>query len=444
MNNPILDLYRDSGQSLLDKYFWSIFFFVLINLSILLLLLYLRIKTKAQQIKANWANEKCKLQNIPFAGIIMEPSDMTATEFTEKNFVECQQSIIQSIFQLLTEPMAVMATKLISVFGEFSNQIQFLRKLLEQLRKTVAALIQKCMEAIAGILVPFQQLIIVFEDTSNKINAVFKAGIYVVMTIILTMQGMFKIMVDVVVEFFIMIVAAIISLFFGTLTAPIGAALLTVFVALSNPFKLILKFLKSVLKVSASKNMPTTPKKPSHINTRVCFHPNTLVDSTRTIKDLKVGDTLSDGTEVKAVFILLAGPHEKYYTPFHGCSEIVVTSLHKVKSYSGNWIYVKDHPAFCPFEFVKPPDIVYCLNTSTKRIILGEYAFLDWDEVESEEMAKSWYTRFEPPPKRAFNINLFDSGVIGIVDLGDENWQPINPSSASQDYDSYAEKYLEQ
>ena len=82
------------------------------------------------------------------------------------------------------------------------------------------------------------------------------------------------------------------------------------------------------------------------------------------------------------------------------------------------------------------------MNTSTKRIHLGNFTFLDWDEIESDTMAKNWYTHYQKPTK-PFNMeDLMDSRLIGIVDLGDGNWQAINPFASEGDYDSHAEKFF--
>jgi hypothetical protein len=217
--------------------------------------------------------------------------------------------------------------------------------------------------------------------------------------------------------------------------------MLAQFLMLSGNFKIIAKFFKSVLGISASKSMPKAPKKPHKMKFKVCFHPDTMVNSTTAIKDINVGDMLYDGSIVKAVFILLANDDEQFYKPFTDNTNLLITSQHKVFNNQKNrWVYVKDHPDFCEYVFSgKHPQIVYCLNTSTKRIRLGGHCFLDWDEIESDNVAFNWYNMYKAPPSQQIDA-LFDKR---LVDLGNGCWHCINPF-LKDDYDTYTETYLEQ
>lgn len=435
--DTITKLYKSEGY--LDKYFWSIFLFIFINIVELLCIIYISLKTHANEIKSNWAKERCKLNVIPFAGMIMEPTDMSQAEFTENNFIYCQQSIIQSIYEYITYPLRTMLEKLGSTYGDLINIIQSARILFAQIQSFTSKLIESSLNSIQALLFPLQQLFIVFQDISNKVGGVLTATMYVVMTIVSGIQAMFTVMVETIVGVFIILAAIIIFLFISPITLPVGLVLLTSFAVLSGHFNLILKFVKSVMGISPSKMMPHMPKKPKKLKFRVCFHPETWANPYKRMKDIKVGDMLMDGSEVKAVFILLAG-EETFYTPKGSSGSLLLTSTHKVQ-YEGRWIPVKDHPDFVINHYSVPKytPIVYCVNTSTKRIRFSRYTFLDWDEVESDQLAKTWYNNYRPPPPNTF-IG-FDSRLLGIVDLGEGNWQAINPF-VEGDYDSHTEKYI--
>lgn len=45
--------------------------------------------------------------------------------------------------------------------------------------------------------------------------------------------------------------------------------------------------------------------------------------------------------------------------------------------------FVKDHPEAIEIHGYKEP-FIYCLNTSSKEIILNGLEFLDWDELHDE------------------------------------------------------------
>jgi hypothetical protein len=63
---------------------------------------------------------------------------------------------------------------------------------------------------------------------------------------------------------------------------------------------------------------------------------------------------------------------------------IIVSESHIVK-YKNSWIKVKEHPYSKKVSLYDDP-YLYCLNTSTKKIILNEMIFTDWDEIYDETL----------------------------------------------------------
>ena len=72
--------------SYFDQYGGTVFLFIILTAIVLFVNGYCSIMTKAQKIKSNWINERCKPQVIPFAGLINKPDDKTITDFTLENF----------------------------------------------------------------------------------------------------------------------------------------------------------------------------------------------------------------------------------------------------------------------------------------------------------------------------------------------------------------------
>jgi hypothetical protein len=58
---------------------------------------------------------------------------------------------------------------------------------------------------------------------------------------------------------------------------------------------------------------------------------------------------------------------------------IIVSESHII-NYKDKWIPVKVHPEAQKINNYKEP-YLYCLNTSTKTIILNDIVFTDWDEI---------------------------------------------------------------
>ena len=91
--------------SYLERYGGSIVFVVFSILIVIFYYIYLNIQNNKEIVKKDWATNKCSPLYMPFAGMIMEPKDMTNTEYTIKNFSECSEVILKDIIQIALAPL---------------------------------------------------------------------------------------------------------------------------------------------------------------------------------------------------------------------------------------------------------------------------------------------------------------------------------------------------
>ena len=428
-------------KSYVDLYFFSIAIFVAFHLALFCIAVYFYIMKHANEIKSNWSQERCKPQNIPFAGMIMRPSDKSMTQYTEENYVYCQQGIVQSIFHFLLEPFRLMMETLMDIFQELTLAIQALREAYNRLRDMVSQLIDRIMNAIMTVLIPFKQMIIVFEDIIGKFNGVLVTTMYVLLSMLDTFKTSIEVFIEGCIALFSIFVIIIISWFLGVITIPIGIAFLVIYLSFSTPFRVILKFAENVLGIKPSKPMPNDPKKPHHKPKplKVCFHPSSIIKKGIRIKDIRIGDTLDDPNDiVTGIIILHNDASNKFYSTKSksNSKSIFVTEFHKIW-FENKWIDVKEHPDFEVIDCLEPTNYVYCLLTSSKRIHLEKYCFLDWDDIEDNYIAEIWNDTFLFP---ANNSHQFSKGLQGFVFLGNNKFQIIN--SKVKDYNFYAESFL--
>jgi hypothetical protein len=110
---------------------------------------------------------------------------------------------------------------------------------------------------------------------------------------------------------------------------------------------------------------------------RRCFSPETPVTlqngESRTIKNIKLGDVLANGSVVKATMKILNETDPYYKLP----GDILVTGSH----------YVKDGDTFKRVKDIEKAErtdtvekTVYCLVTSDHKIPVGDYIFWDWED----------------------------------------------------------------
>ena len=83
---------------------------------------------------------------------------------------------------------------------------------------------------------------------------------------------------------------------------------------------------------------------------------------------------------INAVMKLKRNKKHKMYK----LGNIVLSEYHKVK-YGREYIYVNEHPMQKLIENYDE-DFLYCLNVSDKKLRLDGYTFLDWDEIEKNDL----------------------------------------------------------
>ena len=107
-----------------------------------------------------------------------------------------------------------------------------------------------------------------------------------------------------------------------------------------------------------------------------CFAPETLIQlengKTAMIKNLKLGDTLINGSVVEAVMRI-----KNYNDPYYKIGDIHVTGSHYVK-YGTKYVQVKNLPTAERTE--KIDDVVSCLVTNDHKIPVGGEMFWDWED----------------------------------------------------------------
>jgi hypothetical protein len=101
--NKINDIYLK--RTYLERYGGSVLFAIFAILIVIFYFIYLNIQNNKEIVKKDWATNKCNPLYMPFAGSIMEPTDMSNMEYTIKNFSECSETILKDIIQVALAPV---------------------------------------------------------------------------------------------------------------------------------------------------------------------------------------------------------------------------------------------------------------------------------------------------------------------------------------------------
>ncbi len=126
-----------------------------------------------------------------------------------------------------------------------------------------------------------------------------------------------------------------------------------------------------------------------------CFAPETPIQlengKTAMIKNLKLGDTLVNGSIVEAVMRI-----KNYNDPYYKIGDIHVTGSHYVK-HGTKYVQVKNLPTAERTE--KIDDVVSCLVTNDHKIPVGKEMFWDWEDnlipIKTNRSKKNYETIVE-------------------------------------------------
>lgn len=322
-------------------------------------------KTK-ESIADDWVNQRCKPQNMLFAGLITHPEGTSAFQYTSDNFQYCVQNILTNITGYALQPFQFMISSLTKVFQEISEALQQSRELINKVRNSFKEFAQDVLSRILNIMIPIQKMFIALMDTFQKIQGTMTAGLYTMLGSYYTLQALMGAILELIIKILIALVIVIVGLWILPFTWPAAASMTIIFLAIAIPLAIIIYFMTEVLHI-----------KSSGIPKLRCFDEYTLIPLQNGnkihIKDINVGDKLANGSYVTAKVKVTSAQLKMYKL-----NNIFVSGSHLVK-YNNKWIRVEEHPNATNISYNKP--FLYCLNTSNKIIELSGILFSDWDEI---------------------------------------------------------------
>jgi hypothetical protein len=255
-----------------------------------------------------------------------------------------------------------------------ANAVNVIRDFMSGLRTKFGDIAEDILSRILNMLIPMQQIFMALKDSFAKGQATLTAGLYTSLGTYLTLQSLLGAIAELIIEILILAAIAIVGLWIFPFTWSAAAAMTAIFISISIPLAIIVLFLTEVLHVQ-TEAIPAVPS---------CLDKNTLIQmldgSFKTIENINVGDILYNNNNVTAKMKVNAIGIQMF-----NLNGIIVSGSHVVK-YNNNWIKVKDHPNSKEIFYLEP--YLFCLNTSTKQIIIQDIIFTDWDEIYDDDLEK--------------------------------------------------------
>lgn len=360
--------------SYFDLYGNSVIMFIFITLLVFIVFSYCKIMQTKESIADDWVNQRCKPQNMIFAGFITKPEGTSSFQYTKDNFQFCVQNILTNIAEYSLEPFHYMIKTITQLFGSMVQSIQKTREVTSLLRNNIRIFSEDVFNRIMNVLIPMQKMFVSLMDTFQKIQGTMTGTLYTVLGSYYTLQALMGAILELIIKLLVVLVVIIVGLWTIPFTWPAAASMSAVFLGISVPLSIIIYFMSEVLHIKSS----SVPK-------LRCFDELTsiqLKDGTnKKIVDVNVNDVLSDGSFVTAKIKVMSDNLDMY-----NLHDVIVSESHIVY-YNNQWISVKMHPESVKLHNYSKP-YLYCLNTSNKKIIINNTIFTDWDEVYSENINK--------------------------------------------------------
>lgn len=370
-------LYKKTGY--FERYGHDIFITFILCVVFVLAICYFHIMNNLKPIKADWVNQRCNPSVIPFAGIINKGQDETAFETTQNNFTYCTQSILSSITDNAFQPYYYLLNVITAQFKALTEAIVAIRAQFHKMREYNKVLVENIMGRALNITIPITNIFITMKSMLGKIEGTMTTAIYTLLGSYFGLKSLLLFIVTLVLKILYALVGIITGLWVASIFLPFlipkAIATTAAMAALLIPLILVQVMMSKVMKLTTA-GPPGVP---------ACFKGTTLLNlqdgSKVEMKSVKIGSILSDGSKVNGVMKL-----SSYDQSIYQLGGIVVTGNHNVYHEKMGWISVDNHPLSLRVEEFKDP-FVYCVNTNTKTIKLGEYTFSDWDDLDDVDFS---------------------------------------------------------
>ena len=379
-NKNLLDKIHNkiNKASYLDKNGGNIFVMMLSILIVLFLCAYYWILRNTEPIKADWPKYKCMPGIIPFAGIIKgQPGK--ALEFTSMNFSMCLNDILRNIVKIFTAPISFLTNTLLSSFTLLLKVMNAIREQYYAIKQQLFQQFEVMQGMIVNMQLPIVKLLIKLRDSFGKMSAVMTGSMLTILGINMAYKSFMKNMITIFITFLIVTAVIIYALWLFPWTWPAAAISLIPWVITGTFMSIITGWMAYI--VNATKvSVPGAPGKPAN----ACFDeytPITLYNGKSIpIKILKPTDILLNNVKVNT--IIKVRNNQKMFN----LNNTIVSGTHYV-FFNNKWILVADHPRSILLPNYNKK-FLYCINTSTKRILLNDTIFADWDDLTRDDFFK--------------------------------------------------------
>ena len=379
-------LYDNLGY--FDLYFGSVFQFILLTFTFIVLIMYFYVMSNLSSIRNDWVVQRCKPYIIPIAGLVnagVNGNTDSVSDYTTNNMHYCFQQMLTHLYGAMQQPFEYLISLMHTIFNDIEKSLQNIRIMIKRIRERLTAIIEEIFGKMMNLIVPIQQMIIGFKDMMAKIVGILITGMFFAEAIIDALQSGLDSMAQAIFHILVYLGAVILVFWIIPFMETFAAILTVIYISISIPLGEILHFLVDDMHMSLNIQMPKMPKKPGIHH---CFSAESVIAGKR-VCDVRVGDRLGKSGIINAVLILNGFSESCLFEIQRG---VWVSGSHPLYLKKENtWILVQHFATKMKMNMTKrAPPVLYCFVTSTGYIYLDDD---DDDEKEEEIILSDWTER---------------------------------------------------
>ena len=263
-------------NKMVDQVLTDILLTLLIMFIYLCAYAYVKIRANSNFIRENWPMYRCNPAYMPFAGMVMQPTDMSNSEYTQMNFEYCFQNIMNDVASSYMEPLYYTQSVAGSMLSGIASSLNSMRELINIIRNALSSIIADILARTLNVMQPIIVMLINVRDLIGKMHGQVTAYLYTVygmyLTLLSGLRSVFQIIVIILIIMGAVIVAVwiavAIAIAFGPFGIPVmiamtatGVALTAIYIGIAIPLGIIAHFLAETMNISGLSLVPSPPSR---------------------------------------------------------------------------------------------------------------------------------------------------------------------------------------
>jgi len=328
----------------------------------------------------NWDSRRCDLPVMMAAMFFKPESDPRgSTRFAQDNFSFCMKSYIDKFMTLLMTPISALFGKQVNLAGSALDMVNTVRKLAASMYESFSKYLMKFYGEFNRSVYEISRIIQYFRMAMRRANAMAMSMLYTGITMFRGMINTIQFIIKVILIICGIMLAIIIILIF--VLFPFIPMILAVLGAIVATVLSLTTIIGGSLASEASSKMGG-----------FCFSETCEIivkehnkEQTKSVKDIKIGDELSNNCGKVTAIILMNGKDVELYT----INGIIVSGSHLVLGTDRIWKSVSSDERAKKVD--NTSDILYCFNTTTHSIpvfspeLHTPIMFRDWEEFDDND-----------------------------------------------------------